>query len=361
MRKIRSFVLLLFLCFALTVSAAAQATATLSVGNGSGNPGDTGISVPVTLTPNGAEISAIQFRITFDGTRLEVSDVNLGSTASGAGKSLGLNIQPTYVNVVISGGIQSIPGGTLVSVVFDVLPDAAPGTVTLSLINVVATTKDPVEVPVNSNNGTFTVIAPPTSTPTHTVTNTPTVTQTPTVTRTPTITKTPTQSLTPSITNTPGPPTKTPTITNTSWPSATPTVTPTLTGSETPTSSETPGPSPTATPTPEALIKGAGPDDIELAIAATGTALAELDAAVAKTATAQATPRQEPVETPPEPSSWLSGWVDFLVLGGVLLGVLLSAAGLYSILKQKQNEVSEDEPGVEPEEEHLSRLRRWLR
>jgi hypothetical protein len=359
MRKIRSFVLLLVLCFAFTAGAAAQATATLSVGSASGDPGDTGISIPVTLTTNGASIASLQFTISFDNSQLVLDDVEVGSAAAEVDKVVSWNEGPSPRLIIVFGPSNNYPigSGPAVNLIFNVKSSAPSGTTTLGLSGVVLS--DPGGGPVSSdtNNGTFTVIAPPTSTPTNTVTNTPTVTQTPTVTRTPTITRTPTQSLTPGPTNTPGPPTKTPTITNTSWPSATPTVTPTLTGSETPTPSDTPGPSPTATPTPEALIKGAGPDEIELAIAATGTAIAELDAAVAGTATAQATPRQEPVEPPPESSSWLSRWVDFVVLGGVILGLALSAAGLYFILKQKQREGSEDDP----EEEHLSRLRRWLR
>ncbi|MBF8256250.1 MAG: Cohesin protein [Anaerolineales bacterium] len=163
---LRSFLAVgLLLALALPqVGAQAQApSAILSVGSASGAPGATGIGVAVSLTSqNGAEVSAINFDIAFDSSRLTVGGVSLGSGASSAGKSLSSS-QPSAgtLRIVIQGGVLPIPDGTLATVSFNVNGGASPGASSLSLGNAIASDPLANPVPLALNNGTFTVTAPP--------------------------------------------------------------------------------------------------------------------------------------------------------------------------------------------------------
>jgi hypothetical protein len=356
--KLKSAPLLLILCLLLFVDgAAAQSpTAVLSVGSGSGYPGDSGIIVSVDLDPQSAEVNILNFDLHFDPTALSVGNVEKGSAAVTALKTMTSHVYSDYIRVAIydENTVQvTIGQGELVNVTFNVLPSASPGITDLYLTNVTVGDLDVNPVDHTEVPGTFTVLGPtptntPTSTSTGTPTNTPTVTQTSTVTRTPTITQTPTITRTPTITKTPGP---TATSTKTYTPGPSPTITRTPTSSLTPTLDLTSSPTVTASPTPTFDPKGGALSQIELAVAATGTALAEFEAAVAGTATALAPPGSETgasVETPSGSSSWLSQWWDILLLGALVLGLILLVIGwrILVLRRRKASEAEEPEPDL---------------
>lgn len=321
-------------------------TAVLTAGSGSGLPGANGVTVPVSLTnTNGSEVAGLNFDLSFDSSRIEV--------ASGTCNGLGVVLNPAVDDAPVSKdvscsspsvgtlrvivfGLNStlIPDGNLVTVTFNVLSAAAPGTFTLGLSNVAVTDGSGQPVAHSESNGSFTVLAP-----------TPTPSNTPTPTNT---------SIPPTSTNTPVPPTAGPTATpsRTHTPTATrtPTRTHTAGPSLTPTASSTPGPSstPSRTPTPSATTslsgtpeatgdatelagtgepKGEEDAEVESAAAATGTAIAALDAAVAETATALAPPTA--TQTQPEQ---IIAYVDSLMPGMPQWALPVGFGGLFLIL-----------------------------
>ena len=160
-----------------------------------------------------------------------------------------------------------------------------------------------------------------------------------------------TQTVTPSIGPSPtGSHSATPTPTRTDTPSASATSESKPTSSVTPTpnliaspevrASPTGGPSVSLTPT----LEGGILTDHELAAGATGTAVAELDAAVAATTTALAVIGQKPAagaEAGSGLSRWLRQWGDFLLLGGIALSAtLLVLALLFEVMRRKVSEES---------------------
>lgn len=333
--------------------------AVLSVGSASGYPGQTGISVTVSLTSlGGAQVSAINFDLQFDDSRVSVVAATQGSAASAAGKSLTWNLSSAgRIRVMIFGFNTDVIGdGPVAVVTFNVLANATPGTFPLRLTNVAIADPGAGGIDPISSDGSFTVLAPPpTATPTATAappTPTATRTVTPTTGSTSTRTQTPTVSITrtPTRTATPGGPTAT------SGPSATPSRTPTA-GSTLPwTSSPTvsftltqpPGPTlpPTASQTPLApwetppppslespTSAGSFPPALETAVAATATALGLLDQAVIATATALA------LEGSPSPPAQ-GGAVPFggilLLLGVIALGALVVAGAIGLVLWRRR-------------------------
>jgi hypothetical protein len=320
---------------------AQSATATLSVGSGSGAPGASGVGVGVTLsTSPSPAVTAIQFDVGFDGSRLSVDGVSTGGAASSAGKSLSYSLPSSgTLRIVISGGNTPIGNGSLATIIFSVGASASPGSVPLTPGNAVASDAGASSVPLNLNGGSFTITSPPptnTPIPSNTPANTATQTSTPTITRTPSQTLTPSQTRTPSNTptrtrtNTPGPsPTASRTPTKTNTPSATvpgaASSTPSPTPSEGPTASGTPGAGPSSTSSPDETATY--PPSIETAAAATGTALANLDLAVAGTSTAlaltAAPPPSPPTGTPPGGLTGITILAAVVFLGLVIGGVLL--------------------------------------
>ena len=352
-----SLLLAIFLLTSVGGAAAGSPTAVISAGSGSGNPGDANISVPVSLnSQDGAQVAGLNFDLSFDDSRLNVSNVTSGSAASGAGKIMSWS-QPSSstLRVIIFGLNQdAIPNGTVANVIFNVLVSAVSGASPLTLSNAAATDPGGSGIQVTLNNGTFTVLSPPatytptsaptdtpmatyTSTPTSAPTDTPIATSTYTSTIAPTVSPTPT--VTPTIGSSPtGGPYATPTPTRTDTPSASATSASTPAGSITPTPNLTASPEGTASPTggppasPTPTLEEGSLKDLELAAMGTGTAVAELDAAVAATATALAKLGQGSVagaEAASGPSNWLRQLEDVAMLGGIALGTTLLVAGLF--------------------------------
>jgi hypothetical protein len=334
--------------------AAGSPSALIDIGNGAGDPGATGMVVPVSLASlDGAQVASLQFEVAFDSKRLSVGNVTRGSAADAAGKSADWSIPSTgNVRVVIYGGATVIEDGPVALISFSVLGNAAPGSSDLSLLNTLVS--DPSAQPVahGTDNGTFIVNAPPaTNTPTSTYTPTPTRTPT----RTPTQTLTPGPSLTPSKTHTPGgaTATRTPTITPTLPGGFTATITPIGAVPPTPIGGGTAA-SPSATPAEKsaadlaatataavlqtAQAQGEIANSLEGAIRSTATALAELDAAVAGTATALAPP--PPPARPPTVLDEALGFFnengDLLLLAGVgIAATILVGALIFRVWRRK--------------------------
>jgi len=319
--------------------------ADLSIGDGSGFPGDTGISVAVSLSSNdGALVWGANFDLVFDDSQLEFVSAVIGSAASSTGKDFVSSlIPPNRVRVGIidlEADPEPISNGTVAVVTFNVLPSASPGDYALTLENYTVTDLASQELPVNPSNGTFTVLAPaatdtPTETPTDTLTPTRTLPPTSTGSAAPTNTRA--ASRTPTLTVSAGP-------TNTRIPSRTPTITRTPTRTVSPTRTKYVSPTPTgtitpATPTPDITASGTveaiatptpeGGSFVDLRGAAgTQTAEAGIELAVAATATALA-------ETGPDGGfpgilvddllNWMVRNATWLVLGGLGLGAIVIA------------------------------------
>jgi hypothetical protein len=356
MKTTSYFILAILLLATPHVATAQSPIANLSVGNGSGLPGAMNINVPVDLTSqDGAQVAGLNFDLSFDASRLEVSAVNIGSSAFSAGKSLSWSqLASNRILVIIFAVNQTvISDGSVAVVSFNVLVSAAPGSSALTLSNVAATDPDAKAVPVNSSNGSFTVLAPPTTnTPTGTSTRTPASTSTSTTTPTstaaassPTPTATPagpssTPSSTPMPTNTP-----TGGATNTPVPGNTPTKTlttidkPEETTSPTVTGSTPADPSTTTIPS----SKGEVLIDLEEAVAATGTTMAEFEAAICATATSLADSNRVQV-VPSELESGLWGWICTqtctLYFVGLAIGAIILVTVLIFIFRRRRRVVS---------------------
>lgn len=341
--------LLIAICLLGAWTAPAQAqtpTAVISASNGSGLPGATGVDITVDLTnTNGSEVAGINFDLTFDSARISLAS---GSCSPGgfavllnptvdASKDVSCSSPSAGTLRVIIFGLNStlIADGNLVTVTFNVSGGASPGTFALGLTNVAVTDGSGQPVAHSENNGTFEVLAP-----TPTPSNTPTATNTPippTATNTsvpPTAgpSATPSRTHTPTKTNTVGPsPTasRTPTLGPSSTPSRTPTASSTPTASATGTTSGTPGTAEAEATLQAGTSEPKGEATLEDPAAATGTAIAEFDAAVAQTATALAPPT--PTQTQPEQlmafvNSFLPSmpaWALPAGLGGLFLLLLL--------------------------------------
>jgi hypothetical protein len=225
----------------------------MKVQNASGTAG-TAVTVNILVDANGDE-SAYGFTLNYDATKLSFVTTTLSGASGGsrlcngavAGQvSCSVNNFPDDKAGSSSDQIGEIAEGAnriLIKVTFNILAGTPAGTTPLTLTNVSASNDAAQALQISSQNGTLTITAAATPTPTP-ATPTPTpATPTPTpATPTPTpATPTPTPA-----TPTPTPATPTPTPT----PAPTPIVTPTPFPTQTPLPTPTPGGSPTPTPTP---------------------------------------------------------------------------------------------------------------
>ncbi len=112
--------------------------ATLRVGSNSGSPGDKNISIPINLNSSpGEEVSAFNFGLKFDTSRLSFKEVTLGSVAEDSGKSLS-HSKPgsNTIRLVVIGLNQNVIGdGTVLTCTFDIIDNAPSGKVKLTITN----------------------------------------------------------------------------------------------------------------------------------------------------------------------------------------------------------------------------------
>ena len=117
--------------FAWTGSAAE-----LSVGREHGLPGQTGVSMPVTLAPGaGEKVGGVQFELTFDDRYLHVETVSAGPAATRASKDLYFStVAPGTVRVIVAGLNQNaVDSGVIAHALLDVMADAPHGEQPVSL------------------------------------------------------------------------------------------------------------------------------------------------------------------------------------------------------------------------------------
>jgi len=144
----------------LPMSAWAAPSATLTAGSGSGNPGSIGVVVPISLASvDGAQVSAFEFELLFDETKLSVSSVTVGNAASAAGKELKSSIPAVgTLRVLLWGNNQTAIGdGTVVDVAFDISDSAPEGSIPLTFTNVVLSSPQATEVPATTVAGSLSV------------------------------------------------------------------------------------------------------------------------------------------------------------------------------------------------------------
>ena len=356
MNKNNITIILVLIFFLISAIGAEAETphAALSVGSGSGRAGDTGISVPVTLaSSDGAQVSGLNFELNFNTSSLSVSGATIGAAASSADKSL----QATYpsagkVRILIYGFNQTaIPNGTLANIVFNVNANASPGNSLLSLSDAAASDPGGASVLLNLSNGSFTVIADPTSTPVPPSSDTPTPTNTqyPTNTFEPPISSTATNTHTPTATlAAAGDATQTATNTSSDSVYSSPTQTPTLISTSEITPDSTPILEMILTATIEADVSSSSDEavskevaqSIKTSIMATVTALAGLDAQAAATGTALAVAAGD--ANGPSGDSLVAGgfslsnpvmWLAIFGVGASVLALVL--LGARAVLKRR--------------------------
>jgi len=130
--------------------------ATLSLGQQSGMPGDTDVSVPVSLcSAPGEEVAGAQFDIVFDDTILSLPDVVAGPAASDAVKYVySSEFEPGMVRVIVMGLNQTtIADGVIAYALFTVADEASVGAQYLSLTQVLLSDPYGLAVPSESVSG----------------------------------------------------------------------------------------------------------------------------------------------------------------------------------------------------------------
>ena len=149
----RNVGILLLACVAMTSPCGA---ATLSLGQQSGMPGDTDVSVPVSLcSAPGEEVAGAQFDIVFDDTILSLPDVVAGPAASDAVKYVySSEFEPGMVRVIVMGLNQTtIADGVVARALFTVADEAPVGAQYLSLTRVLLSDPYGLAVPSESVSG----------------------------------------------------------------------------------------------------------------------------------------------------------------------------------------------------------------
>ncbi|MCH7588968.1 MAG: S-layer homology domain-containing protein [Chloroflexi bacterium] len=133
--KLKGFALsILFTLFIVIGARASSGAITLRAGEGIGSPGLEGLVIPIDLTSEvGTDVAALNFNLYFDANQLVITDVSAGSAAVAAGKEVVSSlIDAGTVRVVVYGLNQSTIGdGTIVNIVFNILPNAALGATAL--------------------------------------------------------------------------------------------------------------------------------------------------------------------------------------------------------------------------------------
>ncbi len=122
--------------------AAPCSAAILDCGDTHASAGDSGVSLPITLTAGtGENVCGIQFDLWYDGDALNIDTVEIGEAADEAAKDVSFSIlEPGRARVIVAGFNQNVIGSGIVSyVVFSVAgdaPDAAyPVTLTAVLLS----------------------------------------------------------------------------------------------------------------------------------------------------------------------------------------------------------------------------------
>jgi len=134
--------------------------ATLTVGSKSATPGETEVSVPLSLVSGpGEEVSGIQCDILFDADVLSLPEVAAGPAAIAAVKELNFeNVNEGRVRVIIAGlNRNSVSDGVVAYALFDIADNAAGSEQRVVLEAVLLSSCYGVEVPSEAVSGSITI------------------------------------------------------------------------------------------------------------------------------------------------------------------------------------------------------------
>jgi hypothetical protein len=168
MKRTIGILILLAVCIApFSAFAAPPASgALLTAGQGSGNPGSIGVIVPITLeTAVGESVSALNFDLQYDDTKLSAADVTLGVTAQAADKVIVSKLDITgIVRVIIYGENQNIiSDGVVANVVFNVDASASAGSIPLIFTDAVTASPEADPVELQTTAGSVEITGDPTT------------------------------------------------------------------------------------------------------------------------------------------------------------------------------------------------------
>lgn len=133
---------------------------TLTVGQSSARPGETAVTVPLTLmVSSGDTVAALQADVEFEPDALSLSRISAGPSATAANKNVSFSVQyPGSVRLIIAGLNQTaILDGVVADMVFDVNQSTIAGVQAILLDEVLAADPTGVSVSVNAVSGGITV------------------------------------------------------------------------------------------------------------------------------------------------------------------------------------------------------------
>jgi len=162
------FLLPFFIFLFFNALANTSQAAIVTVGTATASPGDTNISVPVTLAnAGGDQVSALNFDINYDQNALTPKNVTIGAAAQNASKSLSYNTPSAgRVRIIIYGINQTtIADGVLANLIFDVSSSATLGDKTLTFSSTVISSPSGTDVVLSVVYGKITVVARDTTPP----------------------------------------------------------------------------------------------------------------------------------------------------------------------------------------------------
>ncbi len=152
LRWVPLHVALLFCCQAFA--------ATMTVGQSDGHPGETAVSVPLTLNSSPGDIvAALQTDAKYDPNALTVTSISSGPSATAANKTVSFSTQtPGIVRLIVAGLNQNaISDGVVAIMVFDIAQGASTGVQTIQLAGALAADPTGSAVPIETTPGSITI------------------------------------------------------------------------------------------------------------------------------------------------------------------------------------------------------------
>jgi hypothetical protein len=164
MSKIKKMLLGIGFMFALLIGTPVFAyAATLSTQTITGAPGDS-LTVDLSYAAQGSSVSALNFDLTYDASRLTLTSVTIGAAGTSASKIVSSNAISSGLEKVIVYGINTtvIGDGVLIRATFTIKSAAADGSAVISIGGIVGSSPTAQAVPITPISGGVTVdgIAP---------------------------------------------------------------------------------------------------------------------------------------------------------------------------------------------------------
>ena len=124
--------------------------------------GSRSVPIPIELSADpGEEITAIQFDISYDSSKIDIVSITSGAAAQSAGKTINTsNVFAGSVRIVIFGINANIsPGGLIANVRFDIDENLTPQVLPFCLTQKVASDAQGDEITLSAVNGSLTITA----------------------------------------------------------------------------------------------------------------------------------------------------------------------------------------------------------